>query len=171
MHQSSAVVSWLLFSAILISLTGCGGTDPEEQSPSHDESVGAVAVACGGLTIESAAEVLAIEAEDVFERADPENAPSCSFASRSDPSKVVAYSVNTLASDADAQRFLESMTDALGRISAVETVDGLGDEAFRAPWASARRLLARKGHTVVDLIEPTDPNLQQQAMAAIVAGL
>lgn len=162
----------MLLCLLVLGLSGCGacGSGDDAGDGGGAGAARAKIDVCGGLGVERAADLLGVANEDVVEEVDPERG-LCGFSSRSDPGKALAYSVTHLDGETEAARFFEGMTAALGKISPLEPVAGLGDAAVQAPGPKARRLLLRKGATVIDLFEPTDPELQRQAMAVIAGGL
>lgn len=160
--------------AVLGGLAACGGCGGGEDG---GDAAGAVAAGggaaedpCGGLSLRAAAELLDTTAEDLDRRAEPAAPISCAFSSRSDPSRVLAYSVRWASSEAEAQARLEAMVEVMRGISPVEVVEAPTGAEYFGTGPRARRALARDGRAVVDVIEPTEPELQRRTLAAIVGG-
>lgn len=171
MKRYSHGLRHLALAAALLGLGACGGCRSENEAQSAAARSGTLSDPCGDLSVEAAADLLTTDPEDLVRKANPEAAVSCAFTSRSDPAKVLAYSVRSLDSEAAAEARLESMAQMLEKISPVERTPEPGDEAIFASGPKARRAAARRGSVVIDLIEPTDPELQRRALAAIVGGL
>lgn len=157
-----------VLSAALLTLGACGGSESENEAPAGHAELGDP---CAGFSVDAAADLLEVDADELIRRASTDAAVSCSFRSTRDPGKVLAYSVRLLDSDAAATARLETMAGMLEKISPVERANAPGDAALFATGPAARRAVVRQGRLVIDLVEPTDPALQRRALAAIVAGL
>ncbi|MDJ0750056.1 MAG: hypothetical protein QNJ11_11260 [Woeseiaceae bacterium] len=161
----------LLFTA---ALGACGGGDSEEDSPQGSEAAAdrralGTPGDCGGLSLDAAADVLDVEASRLVEDRDSTD-ELCVIHARGDMGKALVFSVTWLDSAAEAGELLESMAEDLGTLTGVEARSGVGDAAYQAgPRFS--RLLFHENNALVDLIEPTDPDLQREAAAAIAAEL
>lgn len=153
--------------AVLATLGACGG-EPEDETPAA-QATGMDP--CAGLSVDAAADLLGVDADELVRRTSSDSGISCSFRSQRDPGKVLAFSVRYLDNEMAATARLESIAGMLEKISPVERADAPGDAALFASGPAARRAVMRRGKIVVDMLEPTDPELQRRAMVAIVARL
>lgn len=163
----SAFCLLLLFSA----LSGCGGGDSAEEPVRTEGASDAERPSgeCGGFSLDAAAEVLGIEASRLVEDRDSTD-ELCVIYDRTEMSKALVFSVTWLDSATEAAELLETMAEDLSTLTGVKARSGVGDAAYQAgPRFS--RLLFYRNNALVDLIEPTDPDLQREAAAAIAAEL
>lgn len=151
-------------------LSGCGGCGSNGARQEDGRRNAAATDGCGGVSLDAAAEILDIDREDLVSEETPDE-DFCRFSSRTEPAKALMFSLTLMDSDAEARELLEAMAEALGAISPIEPRPDIGDGGFLASSAKARRLLFRSGTSVFDLMQPSDPKLQQRAARRIASAL
>ncbi len=140
-------------------------------SPSTSPGASAAAATtgpCGGLTAAQAAAILHVPPADV---AGPQHLStfSCVYRSRQDFYTSLTYNVYVEPSAAQAVQELAAVRDGLANLSPIKAVDGLGDEAWRAPDSRVRRLLMRKDNVWLDVVTPGDEASQRKVASIVLA--
>lgn len=125
---------------------------------------------CAGLTAEQAAAILGLAPADLV---GPQHLETftCRFHGRSDPFKTLSFNAYTESSAAEAARKMDSEEEGFAFLSKIDTLQDLGDEAWRAPDSRARRLVFRKGATWVDIVTPGDSAAQVRIARIVLAHL
>jgi hypothetical protein len=176
---------------LLTGLAACQGGSGEQggeagSQPTASGMVAAERVAnCAGFTSEAAAQFLGVPAGDVKdESADIyDKLRSCSFASSTDDTKRVTFSLrrdDTIEEAADemaqfrehlgvADKALGGETGAASNAPPYEDIPSLGDEAV---WARVNGTLnVREGNVSIQVAFPEDRAEQKRLAALVVAGL
>lgn len=156
--------------ALLVAAGGCGWTS----EPSEDATTGSAAVqvqqtgSCGGLDLAAAGELLGCKDVRIAAAIEEGTAVHCVMSCAGDEGQALGYSVES-SPDADvASAVLEGMRRAVARTGPVQELSGVGEDAWSAA-GPVRRLGARAGTTIVEVIQPPDPDTQRRAAAAILA--
>ncbi len=176
---------------LLTGLAACqGGSDDQEgeagSQPSASGMVAAERVAnCAGFTSEAAAQFLDVPAGEIKdESADIyDKLRSCSFASSTDDTKRVTFSLrrdDTIEEAADemaqfrehlgvADKALGGEGGATSNAAPYEEISDLGDEAV---WASVNGTLnVREGNISLQVEFPEDRGEKERLAALVIAGL
>ncbi len=137
---------------------------------------------CGPLGPEQAAAILSVPETDIIGNSrelevSPEDIRkktysrppvSCSFRSKSDFLKNLTYVRYVFADPAQARTEFLKMKQGFETVSAVDTILDLGEEAFRAGDQRFRRLVARQGGMVIDVLNPKEFDTQVRVLRLIL---
>lgn len=150
-------------------------TSSAAQTPSAAQTSSAAAATesaggCAGLTPEQASSILNVPPTDV-EGPKSYGEFSCVYRSRSHPYTGITFNVYVESSPAVAIRKMEADEEGLAFLSSIDTLSGLGDEAWLAPDSRAHRLVLRKGATWVDIVAPGDSASQMRIARIVLAHL
>lgn len=122
---------------------------------------------CGAMTIERAAKILGVPAEELRHQAS-EQMKTCSFSK--DIRTMISFALYQ-ENDADsAVRSMQKLGSNLQILVNCTKFEGLGDDAVSCDGERAKRLLVRQGATWVDVLSPRDPD-QKIEVARMVLGL
>ena len=110
-----------------------------------------VSMPCGGMTLDSAAEILGEKAESV-NYSYSEELKTCSYSVTLFTS--IRYSVYSETDPSTAQSEMAAVVDGLKVLVPCNAVDNLGDAAMYCSGDTAERLLVRKGKSWIDIRTP-----------------
>lgn len=176
-------------------LTACGGSEatkqgasqaaPESRRQSTDTVDPAKIEKCGGFTAEAAARILGVPASDIeaSSRLEYETLRICSFQSRTQPKKIVSFSLGWEKSAEEAQASMASTRENLGLAKrsigavtgstekgpAVEEISGLGDEAYYTRVNDT--LTARVSNVSVMVMNAPDLEAYKAVAREVIKGL
>ena len=134
------------------------------------------------IPIEKAAAILGVAAGDLNLRSfkqpvspdDQKNktykVPPCSYGyrSKSDFLKSISYTVYDFSRPEKARSVFETMKGNFKTVAKVETVQGLGDEAFWVNDKRFHRLVSLKGGVMVDVLRPKKLELQKRVIQLLL---
>lgn len=124
---------------------------------------------CLNFTAQKAAGLLDVPEEDLAViRGDSLMPNLCAFRSKSNFLKQLSFSAYQEASPETAQRELEKLKQGFTFLSEIEAVAGLGDEAFWAGNDRLKRMVARKGPLLIDVLNPKDFEQQKRLLQILL---
>lgn len=148
-----------VFFVLCLSLVLCrgayGGSNKGELDP------------CGGMTEEIAGEILGVSPAELKKSAGFEAPVTCRIQSKSNFLIGMSYALYIEESPEKAAEELNKIKEGLAFLSEIEAMEDLGDEAFWAGNKRARRLVARKGNVLIDVMRPGDPAVQKRIVRLV----
>jgi len=131
---------------------------------------------CSGITLENAAKILVVSTDDLQKSShdlmvSPEDLQkkiykippyNCTIRSKSNFLKLITYVTYVYNDPKQARRDFNKMQQNYESLSKVDAVPDTGDKAFWVGDHRFQRMVAIKGHRVIDVLSPKDFNLQKQ---------
>lgn len=178
-----------------IFLTACGGSEvtkqgapqavPESRRQPIDTVDPAKIERCGGFTAEAAARILGVPAGDIQASSHLvyETLRTCSFQSRSQPNKIVSFSLGWEKSAMEAQANMASTRENLGLAKrsigavtgstdkgpALQEISGLGDEAYYTSVNNS--LTVRVSNVTIMVMNAPDLEAYKLVAGEVIKGL
>ncbi len=176
---------WAAASLVLLGACGSDTANTEDVTETANvapENEAAVQLAdvnpCGGLTAADATAILSLSAAELEQEAGrmtmegaPSNAYTCSYTARTDWTVSLAFALYVEPSAKAAAAQIEEGRQSMGAVSEVESLPGVGDEAYWFPGKMLERTLARKGAVWIDVLMPSDKDRQRQVAEAALRGV
>ncbi len=176
-------------------LTACGGSGvtkqgasqavPEPRRQSTDTVDPAKIERCGGFTAEAAARILGVTAGDIqgSSQLTYETLRICSFQSRTQPKKIVSFSLGWEKSAGEAQANMTSTRENLGLAKrsigpvtgstdkgpALQEISGLGDEAYYTSVNDS--LMVRVSNVTIQVMNAPDLEAYKTVAGEVIKGL
>jgi len=122
---------------------------------------------CQAVSKAQAADILGVQQSDLLVQTFDDLPSRCVIRSKSNFLKSISFSVYHEGSAAEAKRDFDKMRQALGILSKIETVPGLGDAAFWAGNDRVKRLALIKDSVFIDIRSPRK-RAQQEKIARIL---
>lgn len=157
--RSSVIMPFVFLFAACVSLVLCQGAYGDSKKGEVDP--------CGGMTEDLAGEMLGVSAAELKKSADFKAPVTCRIQSKSNFLIGMSYSIYIEESPEKAAKELNKIKEGLAFLSEIEAMEGLGDEAFWAGNKRARRLVARKGNVLIDVMRPDDLAVQKRIVRLV----